>query len=336
MRIGVVGLGFMGMTHIKAMQNVPRAQLAAVVSEDPKKLAGDLSGIGGNLGTSGETMDFSQVAKYSNIDGLLQDPTIDGVDLCLPTHLHAPLAIQALRAGKHVLVEKPMALDGEQCDRMMAEAEQAGKILMAAQVLRFWPCYVALRETLPRLGSFRSALFRRKCAGPAWAKWIRDKSLSGGGVFDLVIHDADMCVHLFGPPQMVSATGHEDLERGIDTVEAQLFYNDGFVATISGGWHHPKAYPFSMEYTVVCDGGTVDYSSAGREAMLYRADGEAEPLKLPPGDGFEAEIAYFAECGDLGKAPELCKPAESATAVKLTRILDEARFKNGEKVLCHF
>lgn len=336
MRIGVVGLGFMGMTHIKAMQNVPHAKLAAVVSEDPKKLAGDLSGIGGNLGISGEAMDFSSVGKYTRLEEMLKDPNVDAVDLCLPTHLHAALAIQALRAGKHVLVEKPMGLDGEQCDRMIAEAQQAGKILMTAQVLRFWPAYTALRESLPRLGSFRSALFRRKCAGPAWAKWIRDKSLSGGGVFDLVIHDADMCIHLFGLPQMVSATGHEDLEHGIDTVEAQIYYTGGFVATISGGWHHPKSYPFSMEYTVVCDGGTVDYSSAGREPTLYRADGEAEPLSLAQADGFQAEIAYFASCAAAGKTPELCKPDESAAAVKLTRMIDEARFKNGEKVLCQF
>lgn len=324
----------MGMTHIKAMENVAGAELAAVVSEDPKKLSGDLSAIGGNLGISGDQMDFSGVAKYSKFDDMLRDPGIEAVDLCLPTYLHAPLAIAALRAGKHVMVEKPMGLDGDECDRMIAEAEQAGKVLMAAQVLRFWPSYVAMREALPRLGELRSALFRRKCAGPAWARWIRDKARSGGGVFDLVIHDADMCIHLFGTPQMISATGYEDLERGIDTIEANLYYNDGFVATISGGWHHPKSYPFSMEYTVVADGGTVDYSSAGREPTLYRADGEAEPLVLASGDGFQAEIAYFAECAAAGREPETCKPRESAAAVRLTKLMDEARRKNGEKVLC--
>jgi predicted dehydrogenase len=276
------------------------------------------------------------VGKYTKFEDMLKDPSVEAVDLCLPTHLHAPLAIAALRAGKHVMVEKPMGLDGEECDRMIAEAQQAGKILMAAQVLRFWPSYVAMRETLPKLGAPRSALFRRKCAGPAWARWIRDKKLSGGGVFDLVIHDADMCVHLFGVPQLVSATGYEDLERGIDTVEASLYYNDGFVATISGGWHHPKSYPFSMEYTVVADGGTVDYSSAGREPTLYKAGGEAETLALPQTDGFEGEIAYFAKCATEGSQPEICKPQESAAAVRLTKLIDEARLKNGEKVLCQF
>src|SRR5437773_6384060 len=124
MRIAVLGLGFMGSTHLKALRNVPGAVLAAVVSGDDKKLAGDLSGIQGNIGGPGEKMDFSEIARYRTIEEALRDPNVDAVDICLPTDRHAPVAIEALRAGKHVLVEKPMALDGDTADRMIAEAER--------------------------------------------------------------------------------------------------------------------------------------------------------------------------------------------------------------------
>ena len=74
-------------------------------------------------------------------------------DICLPTFLHAPTAIDAVRAGKHVLVEKPMALTGELADEMIAEAKKARRTLMTAQVLRFIPSYRALHDAV-RSGSF--------------------------------------------------------------------------------------------------------------------------------------------------------------------------------------
>lgn len=332
MRIAVVGLGFMGMVHLKAIRNISGHSLVAVVESDPLKRSGDLSKIEGNLGGPGEVMDFSGMGQYATLEECLADPNVDALDICLPTHMHKDAAVAALRAGKHVLVEKPMGRNMAECEAMMAEAERSGRVLMAAQVLRFFPAYLALRDVLPRLGSRRSAMFRRRCAGPAWAKWHVNKENSGGGVFDLVIHDADQCIQHFGLPQAVSASGYENLPAGIDVIESQLYYSDGFVATISGGWHHPKSYPFSMEYTVVCDGGTVEYSSIGREPALYRADGEVEALPVPSTDGYQAEIEYFLECASTGKQPDYCSPKDSAAAVALTNLISESREKNGEKV----
>src|SRR5438445_10404562 len=111
MRIGVLGLGFMGSTHLKALRGIPGVEVAAVCSSDEARLSGDLSGIQGNIGGPGEKLDFSAVKKFREIGPLLADPDIDAVDICLPTHLHSEVAIKALRSGKHVLVEKPMALD---------------------------------------------------------------------------------------------------------------------------------------------------------------------------------------------------------------------------------
>ena len=335
MRIAVLGLGFMGSTHLKAFRNVPGAILAAVVSGDDKKLAGDLSGIQGNIGGPGEKMDFSEIARYRTIEEALRDPKVDAVDICLPTDRHAPVAIEALRAGKHVLVEKPMALDGDTADRMIAEAERANRVLMTAQVLRFFPAYAKTAELLKsaQLGPVRSAIFRRRCAAPAWSKWLANPAVSGGGVFDLLIHDVDYCVQLFGAPAAVSAIGYEDMPRGIDCIAAQFHYRDLDVV-VTGGWHHPKAYPFSMEFTVVSDGGTLEFSSAGRPLTLYQADGTEGPVTLADVDGFQAELQYFVACASAGSKPERCPPQESALAVRLTRGMVESRSRNGERIEC--
>jgi len=326
----------MGSMHLKALRNIPAATLAAVYSHDEKKLTGDLSAIQGNLGGPGETFDFSSVTKYRDIPALLNDSAIDAVDICLPTNLHSGTALAALRAGKHVLVEKPMALTGALADEMVAEANRCGKLLMGAQVLRFIPAYRALAASLDsgEYGRVRAALFRRRCAAPAWSKWLGDAALSGGGVFDLLIHDVDMCVKLFGVPEAVSATGFEDTPNGVDAITAAFHYRDIPSVVVTGGWHHRKSYPFSMEYTVVTDGGTFEFSSASNQANLYLASGEPGSLSLPEQDGFEAELTYFVDCCRTGQKPDLCPPEESAAAVKLTLLMLEARKKNGEKLAC--
>ena len=337
MRIAVVGLGFMGSTHLQALRNVPDATLHAVVSDSDIKLGGDLSAIQGNLDRPGEKLDFSSVRKYRKLEDALADPDVEAVDLCLPTYMHESATIRSLEAGKHVLVEKPMALDGAACERMIATAAKAGRVLMTAQVLRFWADYQPLMDArhTGSLGRIRAALFRRRCAAPAWGKWLHDAEKGGGGVFDLLIHDVDMCVHLFGVPEAVSATGNEDLPEGIDIITAQLHYKDVPSVVVTGGWHHPSAYPFSMEYTASFDLGTIEFSTAGRAVTLYSHTGEAKPMEKPDQDGFAREIEYFVACAREDRQPALCPASESAAAVKVTRLMVEARKHNGDKVACN-
>jgi predicted dehydrogenase len=312
MNIALLGTGFMGATHLQALGRVPGARVAGVVTRNPGKLADGVRGL--------------------SLEDALADPSIDAVDICLPTYLHSSTAIDALRAGKHVLVEKPMALDGPSALAMAAEAERQGRILMTAHVLRFWPAYVALRETVRgnQFGRVRHARFERRSAVPGWGPWLLDPAMSGGGTFDLLIHDVDMCLHLFGKPSTVAAV------RSADLLDAQLYYPD-LVAHISGGWEHAGAFPFRMEYTVTFDGAALEYSSLGRPSTLYSA-GEPRPMESgagePAADPYATEIAYFADCCRTGLAPELCQPRESADAVALTLFLLDASQRNGEKIGC--
>jgi predicted dehydrogenase len=302
MRVGLLGRGFMGRTHLKAL-----AEIADV-----------------------------EVATERDIAKVIADPTVDAVDICLPTNLHAPVAIEALRAGKHVLVEKPMAIDNDTAWQMIAEAKKQKRVLMVAQVLRFFPMYVALRELLlsGRTGKPCWAMFRRRCAAPAWAAWMTDPEQSGGGVFDLLIHDIDLCLHLFGKPETVTATGYEALANGVDVITAELQYSSGLNAVITGGWHHPKSYPFLMEYTVVTENGTAEYSSSGCPPTLYLADGEVEKLAIKEQDGYRAEIEYFLDCCRSGESPSLCPPEDSANAVALALWILESRRRNGQRIPC--
>jgi predicted dehydrogenase len=335
MRIGVVGLGFMGSTHLKALQKIPEVQIAAVCGRDERALEGDFSHIEGNFGGPGERFDFSQTHKHRDLDEFLRDPDVDAIDICLPTDAHSSVAIKALEAGKHVFVEKPLALDGAAADAVLQESERAGKVVMCGQVLRFFPAYAGLAQELKTAGRVHSAIFRRRCAAPFWSKWLGDRNRSGGGVFDLLIHDVDICVRLFGVPEALSATGSEDMPNGIDVVTANLYYRDVPSVVVTGGWHHPKAYPFSMEYTVSADEATFDFNSArGDIGTVYTKKGESRPLDQPKCDAFEAELRYFVECCKANVKPSVCPPEESAAAVKIAVLMRDARARNGEKIEC--
>ena len=327
----------MGSTHLKAWKNVPDATLFAVADEVEQRLTGDLSDIQGNIGGPGEKMDFSKVRKYRKPSEALADAEIDVVDICLPTDQHVPVAVAALRAGKHVLVEKPLALDAAGADQVLEAAAKSGRILMTGQVCRFNPAYHAAAVMLKsgKLGPVRAAFLRRRCAAPSWSKWLHKPEISGGGVFDLLIHDVDACLYAFGAPESVAATGYEDMPKGIDFIEARLHYRSGAVVVVTGGWHHPKAYPFNMEFTITADAGTLEYS-LGKPLTIYRADGETETPSLPDPDIFQEEITYFMECVRAGRKPERCPPEESALAVKLMRLMLESRSRKGETIPCNF
>ena len=334
MRIGVVGLGFMGSTHLEAYQHVPGFELAAVSSSSDRKLSGDLTDVGGNLDRGGGSIDFGSAARYRRAADLIADPGVEAVDLCTPTHLHKPLALQALAAGKHVLVEKPMALSSQDCLAMISAAREAGRVLMVGQVLRFFPEYVAARAKVLSgdLGQVRAATFRRRCAAPAWGQWLSNPDLSGGGAFDLLIHDFDYCQHLFGAPETVSAIGYEDLDGGIDFVEARLDHGSGVPVIVSGGWHHLESLPFSMKFTILCDRGTLDYTSEKPGLRLHSADGQMTELALPEQDGFVAELQAFVDACDTGEPPDNCRPEESAMSIRAALAMNRSRALGGTAV----
>jgi predicted dehydrogenase len=125
----------------------------------------------------------------------------------------------------------------------------------------------------------------------------------------------------------------------VDWILAQFWYPSIGAVAISGGWHHPAAYPFSMEFTVVTDGGTLEFNSAaqseGPPLVEYGADGCQHAMDVPVTNGYRAELEYFLNCATRGEKPQACPPEESAAAVKLASLMLESRSRNGEKIACN-
>lgn len=320
-RIALVGTGFMGRMHAQVYRQIGGCAVTHVLSlkgQTAEELAGKLG---------------AEVAP--DFDSILANPDIDVVDICLPTDLHAPFSIRALQAGKHVLCEKPMAIDLDSADQMLAARDASGKTLMIAQCIRFWPEYVRLREIVQdgRLGNLRSLQLTRFGAFPTWSSegWIGMEPRSGGAALDMHIHDTDFVVDLLGEPDEVISRGSVD-ERGVSRVFT-LMRCGRTTVQLEGGWDLPSSAPFRMSFRAVFDQGLVMFD--GGPLTIYR-DGQApEPVtdlpRMSAGDvggnlsdlgGYFFEIDYFLRCIREGKPVDASSPESSrqALAVALNEI----------------
>src|SRR6476659_5737681 len=140
MKIGIIGLGMMGRTHYEAYNQIDGAQIVAVADQDPRRAAGDLSGTAGNVLKEGvNTLPMDRIRGTTNASELIAMKDVEVVDICLPTTQHVEIAIEALRAGKHVLCEKPLARTSAEAEKIASAARGAKGAFMPAMCMRFWP-----------------------------------------------------------------------------------------------------------------------------------------------------------------------------------------------------
>lgn len=325
----MAGLGFMGAAHLQAYANIPGATVAAVCARNERALSGDLSATGGNIAGTGAVYDFSAVKKYTNWQDLAADRDLDAIDISAPTDLHAPVALAALAAGKHVLCEKPMALTAGDCTRMIDTAKQNRRILMIGHILRFWPEYEYAADFVKsgRHGRIISATFTRSCGLPDWSSWLPVEARSGGAILDLLIHDIDQALAIFGAPDRVSAKKLGD----VDAVTASLLYPNGPEVRIQGGWF-PAGTPLSMGFQIRAEQAELRFGPDG--LFLNGSAVNPNQKQQQPGQIFANELAYFIGCCENGTWPVLCPPEESAMAVKLALLLKESRAKEAEQIKC--
>lgn len=310
-RIGIVGLGFMGMIHYLAARRLRGARVTAICSRDAKKLAGDWRGIRGNFGPPGEVMDLSKVKRYHELDDLLADPEVDLIDVCNPTHLHPATAIAALKAGKHVLVEKAIALEPKDADAMLKAAGAAGKRLMVAHVLPFVPEFAFAAEAIRggKYGRLLGGHFRRIISRPDWSADIGDASKTGGPAIDLHIHDTHFIGLVCGVPGKVFSTGVMEGDA-VQYLTTQYLYGPGGPSiSCSSGALAMQGRMFVHGFELYLEKATLVFESGATPLTVLTADGKAKQPKLKGGDdpttAFTTEIQTAVDDIALGRKPDL-------------------------------
>jgi predicted dehydrogenase len=183
-RIAMIGFGGIARTHYAgytdlATRNVP-FELVAICDIDKSQFEKQIT-----INTSAEPVKIADsIHTYTNLDEMIANEEFDMADICLPTYLHCEYTKKMLRAGKHVLCEKPMALNSAECEEMLAVAKETGKKLMIGQCLRFSDSYRYVKKCIDEgtFGKLQTLNMYRLSAHPEWGfeNWFQNDEKSGG------------------------------------------------------------------------------------------------------------------------------------------------------------
>ncbi|MBP5181877.1 MAG: Gfo/Idh/MocA family oxidoreductase [Lentisphaeria bacterium] len=342
-RIGIIGLGFMGSTHFRIHRENPDAVITALADVDEKKRKGDISSVAGNIGNADNTkpLDLTGVKVYGSGFELIKDPDVDMVDICVPTPYHADLVKAAVAAKKYVFSEKPLC-------RNLAEASELAKVVRHAEnfvnfglCVRAWPEYDYLYREYKKgsFGKVLSATFRRlspSIAGKHWEDWFMDGKRSGGALLDMHTHDTDFIVHMFGRPRGVTSIGRSIVSRadGIDHVITFYHYDDGTVIEAEGCWGAPSTTPFEMTFQVICEKATIRLMAEGFK--IYWNDGRIESPEVEATTGWHVELKYFVDCVKNDVVPDRYQTFDSILDAFKVTMAEQRSVDEGKRVEIDF
>ena len=313
MKVGILGSGFMGGTHARAYAKIKGVEVAAVSSQRLDKA----QALAKEVGARATTDDMA----------IVNDPSIEAISNTLPTHLHAEFTIAALKAGKHVLLEKPFALTAAGCDGMIAAQKASGKILLVAHVLRFWGEYVSLVEFVrsgkigkPHLGDRDAAVAiarlgrlvrrareeRRGGARSLRARFRRGKLAAWRAENRLCARAAVPSRPVEQCPRDARLWRRRGRRRGQRVHARGLSVHGGLEGHLRG---RRGRVPVPRRRRQRRDG-------RGQFADRVRARASPTPSQGKPGDAYENQAAYFVDCVRNGRKPALGTPEQARLAVQ--------------------
>ena len=281
--IGVIGLGAIGAKHLSMLKNMREAKIVGVSDINPDLLAKAIAG--------------SEIKGYTDYRELLANPELEAVIVATPDHLHKDITIEAAKAGKHILVEKPIATTIEDGEEMIAAAKENNVKLMVGFTLRFVPHYAQAREIIQsgKLGKIISVYSRR-------LNVITQADRLGGriGVLHFLgIHDFDLLHWLLGvePSQVYSAESTSVEKRYPQENETfnTFKFADGTLVCAHIGWNLTTAHPGGRDFklTVIGDKGSLEIDLASQGLLMYSELGSKFPSTAP---GLDVEDKAFIDC----------------------------------------
>jgi UDP-N-acetylglucosamine 3-dehydrogenase len=327
LRWGLIGLGWFGEVHAETLSTMPAIELAALCTRRPQRLA--------------EVADRFGVAKrYTNYRDLLADPEIDVVGITTHIYDHRDIAIDALKSGKHVFLEKPMAPTAADCDLILEAARKAPGNFMVGHICRFDPRVAQAKQAIDegRIGKIVSMHARRNLSKTVGRMVLNDISaLMGDG-----IHDGDLMLWFSRakPVSVYAQEIHPGTNKYPDGGWAMVRLDSGAIAVIESIWHLPESTPYQIDARMEIIGTEgaiyVNCGQAGLEIHDGKGNHLPDTLYWPKvlGQRFgilRAELRYFADCVVQGRRPDWITPEESRAAVAMLAAAEESS-KSGQIV----
>ena len=315
LKVGLVGAGGISRAHIPAWIAMEETELVALCDIRPEQME-----------------EFPDQRHYTDFEEMLEKETLDILDICLPTYLHVDYAVKAMEKGIHVICEKPIALRAEEAVRAYAAAEKNHVNFMVAQVLRFWPEYMFLKELIDsaRYGKVLSGYMQRLGVKPKWSwdNWMMDLERSGMVPFDLHIHDLDFLVYAFGIPSNV--VKHRSLRPEQDYI-ANVYEYPGFFVTVEAAWYAAPMpfgagfrFQFEDALVIYADGVCKVYCNDGQILDMSAAIAQtvdSGDVNLIQSDAYANEIRYFTDCVLHNRFPDKVREEELTSVIGILNSL---------------
>lgn len=331
-RVAMIGFGGIAKSHKKGYEILAaegaNVRLVAICDIDPSRFT---AGTVTNLGAE-KAANLDGINTYTNVDEMLEKEDFSMVDICIPTYLHCEYAIKMMKAGKHVLSEKPMALNSADCEKMLAAAKEYNRVLMIGQCLRFEPAYLYLKKCVDEgtFGKLKNMRMHRMSSHPMWGfeQWYTKTEKSGGCIMDLHIHDVDMARFLLGEPDSVSCLSYDGMTRWLD-VNSRLFYPEqGVNVFIDSTFDQSDRIRFRCGCNARFERANVIITGDNVEVF---PDG-ADPFtpELEKADRMAEEIRKTAKLSvDPAETNEANPPESARNTIRLIELLRESAAQNG-------
>jgi len=318
--VAVIGGGGWGRNHVRNFHDIPSCRLKTICDLNEKALAAHKAAL-------------KDVEVTTDAGRVFDDPEVQAVVIATDAPSHYRLARQAIDAGKHVLVEKPMTLSPADAEDLVKRAAAAKRVLMVGHLLEYHPCVLQLREMVDggRLGDLRYMYCQRLNLGVV----RKDEN----AWWSLAPHDVSIILYIFqAEPVTVTAQGHAYLQKGVeDVVFAQLKFADGRMAHIHVSWFDPhkvrkvtlvgsdKMATFddmdaSEKIRIYDKGVSVAGSVVGYDQAISIRSGDILIPKTPGGEPLRIECLHFLECIEKGVAPR----SDGRDGLRVVRVLDAA------------
>lgn len=320
LHIGLIGAGGIARAHLPGWLELGARVSVHTVDGSAEKLAAEYAGRG--------------VTAVADLDELLADCA--AVDICTPTPTHKDLALAAVAAGRHVICEKPLALNARDAEEIAAAAEAAGVRLHPAHVVRYFPAYAAMQQAVARgeLGDLAVLRFTRGGARPQWAPWFGDPALSGGVIMDLMVHDIDVARWIAGDVVRVHAqTRGVEHATGGDRAEvvsatAVLTHASGAISHLTGLWGLPDQ-KFRTTFRVAGGDGLLRHDSTSVPgyritAQGVRAANEGIPSSRMTESPYLSELREFAASWEEGGPEPRVGARDGIEAVRIAEAAAES------------
>lgn len=322
--IVIIGAGMISKSHAAAIKSNPNAKLCAIVDINEsaaKKFAIEY-----------------ECDYFTSVEDMFESLKPDAAIICLPTFLHEKYVILCAQHKVNVLCEKPVEMTIEATENMLAAVKKSGIIFMVAQVVRFWPGYVEIKEMADsgQLGDIYMAYASRCSVMQIWGNtWLCDPEKGAGAIQDMHVHDIDYLRYLCGEIDTVYCLANKDYTGCYNHAMSSLTFKNGQKAVAEAAFTMKEGYPFTMLLKIAATKATVEfhyragYSIGDRdeidtELRIYREGIQPEIIKPKQYDPYTKQFEYFLSCLENNEQPKIVPHEQNLDVIKAVCAIRES------------